>query len=638
MSPAALMVSALPHTACRVLDIPFSGHARPEASEELIAEWASALYLAARRISDIALLWICPAPSPRGAHCRSHLNPVPVLLAGSWTYPSLGPPTPEPEDSSAADGSPQTPKALAGPPDQDFSITQPGRGGRQSDAAKTSAEAAERRSDASPAGTEQLEAASSSSISAAASSATASGATGSSSEEADAAQPESQPDSAERLVRLTSLERMDEEELEDEDFTDALSANTDPFTRQLLMSEARTRAADRLKRRAARKAAAAAAAAASQEGPQGSAPKGAGEAAQPEEAPADQQELAAAPGSWIDGDQGPCAECAARQAAAGGDGHACACRPQQTAEAAAGSAAAEEQEEAGAGAAGEAAAQSESTAGPVGGSDSTKLSSGAAEDGATAHTSADCGEAEPGSSSQPGLLSGVSAQGGRAAGTAETCAGSQQAGCGRSGPSLVGGSSAVKGGAAASGEAAGPSTPPGSVEPPARRRSRQQPGRSALVSLQRKASKGYCIHRWARSTFSFDRFCCGGGRCAGGRWQGQQPQDRSKGCSLWHRLGLHFVALDDCPPDVRSRNVPGKALVSSQMNPPRDTASTCGLGYFISALLWHGKSDWCSKLWQRDCSHSRARLTCWCLRPLSCNPCVVLHSVTVTLMHALDVK
>ena len=498
---------------------PSLGMPAPEPEKRLAADCTSALCLCCPQGLGHSLLWVCLPPSPRGAHCRAYFSPAPVLPAGSWTYPSLGPPTPEPEDSSAADASPQTPKALAGPPDQDFSITQPGRGGGQSDAAQTAAEAAERRSDGSPAGSpEQLEAASSSSSSAAASSVMAGGATGSSSEEADAAQPESQPDSAERLVRLTSLERMDEEELEDEDFTDALSANTDPFTRQLLMSEARARAADRLKRRAARKAAAAAAAAASQEGPQDSAPEGAGEAAQPEGGPADQQELAAAPGCWVDGDQGPFAECAARQAAAGGDAQACACRPQQPAEAAAGSAAAEEQEKAGAGWAGEAAAQSESAAGPGGGSDSTKLGSGAAEDGATAHTNAESGEAEPGSSSQPGLLSGVSAQGGRAAGTAEACAGSQEAGSGRSGPSLVGGNSAVKGGAAASGEAAGPSTPPGSVEPTARRHSRQQPGRSALVSLQRKASKGYCIHRWAQSTFQFEscRFCCGAARCAAG--------------------------------------------------------------------------------------------------------------------------
>eukprot|EP00891_Asterochloris_glomerata_P003980 jgi/Astpho2/3980/fgenesh1_pg.00063_%23_38_t len=320
---------------------------------------------------------------------------------GSWTYPSLGPPTPEPEDCSAADASPQTPKALAGPPDQEFSITQPGRGSQQSDAARTSAEAAER-PDAPPAGTQQLEAASSSSSFAAAWSETAGMATSSSGEAAEAAQPESQPDSAERLVRLTSLERMDEEELEDEDFTDALSANTDPFTRQLLLSEARARAADRLKRRAARKAAAAAAAAASQEGPHGGAPDGAWEAAQPEGPLADQQRLAAAPGNWVDGHQGRCAQCAARPAAAGGDGdaQACTCRPQRPTEAAAGGAAA---------------------------------------------------------------------------------GGQLYAGAGRA--------------EAARGEATGPSTPPGSVDPPAHRRSRQQPGRSALISLQRKASKGYCIHR-----------------------------------------------------------------------------------------------------------------------------------------------
>lgn len=455
-----------------------------------------------------SLLWSCLPPSLRSAHCSVRLSPVPALPAGSWTYPSLGPPTPEPEDCSAADASPQTPKALAGPPDQEFSITQPGRGSQQSDAARTSAEAAER-PDAPPAGTQQLEAASSSSSFAAAWSETAGMATSSSGEAAEAAQPESQPDSAERLVRLTSLERMDEEELEDEDFTDALSANTDPFTRQLLLSEARARAADRLKRRAARKAAAAAAAAASQEGPHGGAPDGAWEAAQPEGPLADQQRLAAAPGNWVDGHQGRCAQCAARPAAAGGDGdaQACTCRPQRPTEAAAGGAAAGGQLYAGAGRAGEGAAPNASTAGPVGDSNSTRLSSEAANDGGTAHTSAACEEAEPCNSSNPSLLSGNSAQGSGAAGTAGPRAGSQEPGTGRSDPSPLSSSSVAQSGEAARGEATGPSTPPGSVDPPAHRRSRQQPGRSALISLQRKASKGYCIHRWAA-------FHCGGVRYA----------------------------------------------------------------------------------------------------------------------------
>ena len=321
-------------------------------------------------------------------------------------------------------------------------------------------------------------------------------------------------------MRLTSLERMDEEELEDEDLTDALSANTDPFTRQLLLSEARARAADRLTRRAARKAAAAAAAAeaASQEGPQASAPEGAREAAQPEGRPADRQGLAAAPGRRADRHQLPCAECAARQAAAGGDGdaQACACRPQQPAEAAAGSAAVGGQSHAGVG---EAAARSGSTAGPVGVSNttkpSTKPSSEAAKDGGTAHTTAECGEADPGSSSNSGLMSG---------------------------PGSLSGSGAAKCGEAARGEAAGPSTPPGSMEPSTRRRSRQQPGRSALVSLQRKASKGYCVHRWVL-TF------CGAGRCAGGTVAAAAAAAQtSRSASLWRRSVLLVVCHGDgCP-------------------------------------------------------------------------------------------
>ncbi len=544
-----------------------------------------------------SLLWSCPPPCLRSAHCRAHLSPVPALPAGSWTYPSLGPPTPEPEDSSAADASPQTPKALAGPPDQEFSITQPGRGSEQSDAARTAPEAAEGRLDGSPAGTQQLEAASSSSSFAAAWTETAGPATSSSGEAAEAAQPESQPDSAERLVRLTSLEKMDEEELEDEDFTDALSANTDPFTRQLLLSEARARAADRLKRRAARKAAAAAAAAASQEGPHGGAPEGAREAARPEGGPADQQRLAAAPGSWVDGHQAPCAECAARQAAAGGDGdgdaQACTCRPQRPAEAAAGSAAAGGQEHAGAGRAGEGAAPDASTAGPVGDRNSTKLSSEAAKDGGTAHTSAACEKAEPGNNSNPSLPSGSSAQGSGAAGTAEPRAGSQEPGSGRSDASPLSGSSKVaKSGEAARSGATGPSTPPGSVDSPAHRRSRQQPGRSALISLQRNASKGYCIHRWAP-------FCCGGGRCAGGTVAVAAAARTSGAAHCGVDLGWVLCAITDAVHNMFLAQIRQQRRWSACEG--RSSKGYCthlwaGVLHFSASVSWNGESGCRSKL------------------------------------------